>query len=66
MVNSIQIKNSFLADRDKVFKNPAKIEEAFKFCVEYSLLVEEYIFKILEGSKFSFALASAEIGRAHV
>ncbi len=59
MINAIQIKKSFLADRDKIFKNSAKIDEAFKFCVEYSLLVEEYIFKILEGSKFNFALASA-------
>jgi len=59
MTKSIQIKKSFFKDRDKIFKDPIKIKEAFNFCVAYSLLVEEYIFKILEGNKYNFALASA-------
>jgi [protein-PII] uridylyltransferase len=58
MIKTTAIKKNFYKDREKIFKDPELIKDAFKFCVAYSLLVEEYIFKILEGQKFNFVIAS--------
>lgn len=58
MKNSIKIKEQFLADRDEVFREHDKHKDAFKFCVRYSLLVEEYVYRILAGRKFNFVIAS--------
>ncbi len=59
MVNPVEIKKDFLKYRDDIFNNSNLQKDAFKFCVAYSLLVEEYIFRIFAAEKFNFALASA-------
>ncbi|MCX6150758.1 MAG: HD domain-containing protein [Ignavibacteriales bacterium] len=58
MPKSATIKKNFIKDREKSFKDPELLKDSFKFCVAYSLLVEEYIFKIFEGQKFNFVIAS--------
>ncbi|MGE5683276.1 MAG: [protein-PII] uridylyltransferase [Bacillota bacterium] len=59
MINTAEIKQEFLKSREKLFKNPQLHKDAFRFCVAYSLLVEENILRISEYGKFNFALASA-------
>lgn len=58
MAELIKIKQEFLKEREMLFNNEDVVKDAFKFCVDYSLLVEEYIIKILKGVKLNGALAS--------
>jgi [protein-PII] uridylyltransferase len=58
MVKTAAFKKNFVKDRENIFKDPELLEDSFKFCIAYSLLVEEYILKILEGKKFNFVIAS--------
>ena len=51
MVNSAEVKKNFIRDRNAVFTDAELVKDSFKFCIAYSLLVEEYIFKIFEGQK---------------
>ena len=55
---SLKIKEKFFADRDKIFNDEELLKDAFKFCVKWSLLVEEYIQKILKDVKLKCAVAS--------
>lgn len=59
MINPAEIKQEFIKSRDKLFRNPQLQKDAFRFCVAYSLLVEEHIFMIAGQEKPDFALASA-------
>lgn len=59
MANQSDIKKEFIAARDKIFKNQHLQKDAFKFCVAYSILVEEYIFKVLCEQEVNFVIASA-------
>ncbi|MDP4173546.1 MAG: [protein-PII] uridylyltransferase [Bacteroidota bacterium] len=59
MIDTAEIKKEFLSNREKLFKNPQLHKDAFKFCVAYSLLVEENILRISGMGKLNFALASA-------
>ncbi|KAB2847160.1 MAG: HD domain-containing protein [Melioribacteraceae bacterium] len=58
MSKQLQIKQEFLEEREKLFNNENLVKDSFKFCVRYSLLVEEYIIKILKGIKLKGSLAS--------
>jgi [protein-PII] uridylyltransferase len=58
MVNSAEVKKDFIKDRNAIFTDAELAKDAFKFCISYSLLVEEYIFKIFEGQRYNFAIAS--------
>lgn len=57
-MNSLEIKNQFLSEREKIFNNPEALKDAFKFCVNFSLLVEEFIRRIAGEGVEDFALAS--------
>ncbi|HEX2866444.1 MAG TPA: [protein-PII] uridylyltransferase [Ignavibacteriales bacterium] len=60
MINPAEIKQEFIKSRDKLFRNPQLQKDAFRFCVAYSLLVEEHIFMIAgQEEKPEFALVSA-------
>ncbi|MCU7497113.1 MAG: HD domain-containing protein [Ignavibacteria bacterium] len=59
MINPAEIKQEFIKSRDKLFRNPVLQKDAFRFCVAYTLLVEEHIFMIVGQEKPDFALASA-------
>ena len=61
MKKSLQIKEQFLTDKNQIMNSPELLGNAFKFCIRYSLLVEEYIYRILSGKKFKLVIASAGI-----
>ena len=52
------IKEDFLKKRDALFQNILKWDDDFKFSMEYSLLVEEFIRTVAQDKKYNFALAS--------
>ncbi len=54
----LKLKEKFFNDRDKIFNDPDLIKDPFKFCVKWSLLVEEYVFLVLKDLKLEYALAS--------
>ena len=59
MTNSLKIKNEFNKARDILFSNTELVENSYRFCLSYSLLVEEFIIRISADNKFSCALVSA-------
>lgn len=59
MFDPSEIKKKFTSDRDSIFRNARLRKDAFRFCVSYSLLVEEFILLISEQNKYKFAVASA-------
>lgn len=59
MQESKEIKSQFIAARDKLFSDEKTIKDAFKFCVRFSLLVEEYIHLALKGKRKNFVLVSS-------
>jgi [protein-PII] uridylyltransferase len=54
----LKIKESFIQDREKLFHDSDLVKEPFKFSVRWSLLVEEYILRVLSGVKMECAVAS--------
>jgi len=54
----LKLKECFFQDRDKLFHNSELVKEPFKFSVKWSLLVEEYIFRVLNKVKLDCAVAS--------
>ncbi len=54
----LEIKQQFQEDAKKIFSDRSLKKDAFKFCIQYSLLVEEYIRRILSDRKLPFAIAS--------
>lgn len=54
-----ELKKDFLTARDHLFRSKKKQVDAFKFSMELSHIVEEYVRNISGSNKFSFALASA-------
>ncbi|PJA97091.1 MAG: [protein-PII] uridylyltransferase [Ignavibacteriales bacterium CG_4_9_14_3_um_filter_34_10] len=59
MPDSITIKNNFLAAREELFSNSSLIKNSFEFCVQYSLLVEEFIYRSIKKLEGSIVLASS-------
>ncbi len=59
MQHSTEIKQQFNIEKEKLFNNSELIKNAFRLCINYSLLVEEYIFKVLSSKKVDFVLAAA-------
>ncbi|MCF6269002.1 MAG: HD domain-containing protein [Melioribacteraceae bacterium] len=59
MQKTLEIKKQFEAEKAKLFNNKEMLEDAFKLCINYSLLVEEYIFKTLAKQKIEFVLVAA-------
>lgn len=59
MQQSFEIRTQFEAEKEILFTNKEMIKDAFKFCINYSLLIEEYIFKVLAGKKVNFVLVAA-------
>ncbi len=59
MTFSVNVKHEFIRKRDKLFHDHMKRMDAFRFSMDYSLLVEEYIRALSGNKKFNFVLASA-------
>ena len=57
-MNSEENKIKFLAEREKIFTNRELFNNSYKFCVKHSLLVEEYIVRLLQHKKLSCVLAA--------
>ncbi len=57
-MNQKEIKARFYRDRERIFSDEDLLRDSYKFCVQYSLLVEEYIQKIVKPGRFEFALVS--------
>lgn len=57
-MNQKEIKAKFYIDRDRIFSDEDLLKDSYKFCVNYSLLVEECIQKIVKTTKLNFAVAS--------
>jgi [protein-PII] uridylyltransferase len=58
MKEPLKIKEEFFRDRDRIFHDPELLKDPFKFCVKWSVLVEEYVQRILIGKKLECAVAS--------
>ena len=56
---SVEIKKQFESEKEVLFNDQEMLEDAFKLCINYSLLVEEYIFRALAGQKFKYVLVAA-------
>ncbi len=51
-------KEQFLNERNKFFENKELYDDSYKFCVKYSLLVEEFIIKLIKPKDFGCVLAA--------
>lgn len=58
IMESLKLKELFIEDRNKIFHNPELLKNPYQFCVRWSILVEEYILKVLSGIKLECAIAS--------
>ena len=58
MTDFQNIKNEFLAEREKLFNNKTLAKNSFNFCVKHSLLVEEYILRLIQKEGTHCALAA--------
>jgi len=59
MIDFQKIKDEFLAEREKMFNNKTLAKNSFNFCVKHSLLVEEYILKLIYNEGTQCVLAAA-------
>lgn len=57
-MDPLKLKEKFFEDRNRVFNDEELLKDPFKFSVKWSVLVEEYILKILKGIKLDCAIAS--------
>lgn len=57
-MNHKETKAKFYRDRERIFSDEDLLKDSYKFCVQLSLLVEEYIQKIVNPGKYEFALVS--------
>ena len=57
-MDPLKLKERFFEDRNSIFNDEELLKDPFKFCVKWSLLVEEYIQKILKEIKLNCAVAS--------
>ncbi len=58
MKTKLEIKQQFHEEAQKLFSDRTLLKDSFKFCIRYSLLVEEYVRRILADKKLNFAVAS--------
>ena len=58
MENIKEIKDFFQNQKAKLFNDKKLVQDSYKFCVKYSLLVEEFIFKVIISETTCCALAS--------
>lgn len=59
MIEKLQIKKLFNEEKQSLFNDQSLLKDSFKFCMQYSLLVEDFIRRILINKKIDFAVASA-------
>ncbi len=52
------IKEQFLKERDKLFRNEELYHDSFQFCIQHCLLVEELIIALIKPQNFSCVMAA--------
>ena len=52
------IKDQFFAEREKLFNDEQLQADSYKFCVKHSLLVEEFILRLIQPKNFTCVLAA--------
>ncbi len=57
-MDPLKLKEKFLEDRGRIFSDEDLLKDSFKFCIRWSVLVEEYILRALKGIKLDCAVAS--------
>ncbi|MCW8849961.1 MAG: HD domain-containing protein [Melioribacteraceae bacterium] len=57
-MNGEENKIKFLAEREKIFTNRELFNNSYEFCVKHTLLVEEYIVRLLQHKNLGFVLAA--------
>ncbi len=55
----MKIKEQFLAEKENLFNDRDLVMDSYKFCVRYSILVEEYVYRVLGTVDKNFVIASA-------
>ena len=55
---ALKRKERFYEDREKVFNDSDLLKDAYKFSMNWSVMVEEYILQVLGGMKLECAVAS--------
>ncbi len=59
-MNDIQnIKTQFVEEKELLFNNEEMQKNSFKFCINYSLLVEEFIYRALASKKLNCVLVAS-------
>jgi [protein-PII] uridylyltransferase len=58
MNNSNNLKEQFLTEREKLFSDQELYNDSYKFCIKHSLLVEEFIIRLIHPQEFSCVLAA--------
>lgn len=58
MNTSSNIKEQFLQERDKLFKNEELYHDSFQFCIQHCLLVEELIFTLIKPQSYGCVMAA--------
>ncbi len=59
MQEIIKLKEKYLNLRERIFNDADLLADSFNFCLNYSLLIEEFIVNILERENVQFAIVSA-------
>lgn len=58
MNRTAEYKEEFLKERAKLFNNRALYDDSYKFCVKHSLMVEEFIVKLIQPNSFNCVMAA--------
>ncbi len=59
MKNSTDIKTQFFNEKENLLNDPEMQKKSFKLCIKYSLLVEEFIYRVLASKKLDCVLAAS-------
>ncbi|NOX17669.1 MAG: HD domain-containing protein [Chlorobi bacterium] len=59
MVDAKEIKQKYLAAKEELFRNPELLKEPFRFCSDFSALVENFIYQAISDFGLNCALVAA-------
>lgn len=59
MTNILNIKTQFVEEKERLFNDEEMQKNSFKFCISYSLLVEEFIYRALVSKKLNCVLVAS-------
>ena len=59
MTDILNIKTQFAEEKDSLFNNEEMQKNSFKFCIKYSLLVEEFTYRALANQKLNCVIVAS-------